>query len=269
MLQLYIVAWVVQVLVMVLAPIVIAVWFARRYRVGLAPFLLGAGIFLVFQMLTRVPAVQLLSGALAPRLQASAPLRVLYLGFLALTAGLFESTGRWVGYRFLFGRGIPRDWKRGVAYGIGHAGMESAGFVGLSQAINLVLVGAVVVIGVQRLAGVLPGELIGQLDAAVAQISRAPWYLPLWGGLERLLSIPFHTALSLIVLLTFTRGEGYWFWVAVGLHALVDFTAPGMLQLLGWPIWVVEGYIALWSAASLWLIVRLRDRMGPPVPQTG
>ena len=257
-------AWGLAVLIEIGFPILLGIWFALRYRVRVAPFLFGAAIFLVFQLLTRVPAIQILSASLGSRLLAGPRvgdiplLQILYLLFLAFTAGLFESVGRWVGYRFLFRNRLTYEWKNGVAYGIGHGGLESAALVGLNQAISLAIALVVVLAGAERLAGLLPPEAMAQIGAIPEQIAGLPWYATLAGAYERVITIAFHTALSLVVLLCFTRGEGRWLWVAVAIHAFVDFTGPGMVSLLGWPIWVVEGYLTLWGIASLWLIWRLR-----------
>ncbi len=111
-------------------------------------------------------------------------------------------------------------------------------------------------VGLDRLSALLPAEVTSQLGILPQQIARTPWYLTLVGAYERAMTIPFHVAMSLVVLRCFTRGQRRWLWVAVGLHALVDFTAPGMLSLLGWPVWVVEGYLTLWAAGSVWYIAR-------------
>ena len=55
---------------------------------------------------------------------------------MAFSAGLFESVGRWAGYRWLFPPRLPYDWKHAVAYGIGHGGFESAIFVGAMSLLN-------------------------------------------------------------------------------------------------------------------------------------
>jgi len=260
----YIAAWTVQVLVTIGGPVVVAAWFARKQRVKVTPFLFGAAVFLVFQMMTRVPLIQVVQSLLSPQLTDSVAFSVVYMAGLALTAGLFESVGRWVGYRILFRKNTERSWKNGVAYGVGHAAMESAGLFGLNQAISLVLVVVVLTIGTERLGTVLPAPLMAQLGSAPEQITSLPWYLPLWGAVERVLTMAIHVALSLIVLQVFVRGKAYWLWVAVGLHALLDFTAPAMLHLLHWPVWVTEGYVALWAGAAIWLALRLRPGADSP-----
>jgi len=267
MVGLYIAAWVVQVVLTIGVPILVGVWYTRRYRVGLTPFMFGAAVFLVFQMLTRIPGVQVLSAALGPHLVGHKARQIVYLAFLALTAGLFESVGRWVGYRFMFPNRVAYTWRNAVAYGIGHAGIESVGLVGLTQAINLAVTVLVLLVGVERLGGVLPAALMEQLASIPDQIARLPWHLPLAGGLERVFTIPLHTAMSLVVLLAFTQKRAYWLWVAVGVHALMDLTGPGLLQFAPWPIWMrerflhmwaVELYLGVWAAVSLWFIVRMR-----------
>ncbi len=253
---LFFAAWGLAALLEILGPAALAVWFARRYRVGVQPFLFGAAVFIVFQMLTRVPLVQAVAPLIGPRLLGNVPLQVTYLLVLASTAGLVESVGRWLGYRYLFRDRLPYDWENGVAYGLGHGGIESAALVGLSQ---LDLLGHRAADD-GRGAGQAVGAAARRGDLAAGhppqQIARTPWYLTLVGAYERAMTIPFHVAMSLVVLRCFTRGERRWLWVAVGLHALVDFTAPGMLSLLGWPVWVVEGYLTLWAAGAVWYIAR-------------
>lgn len=253
---LFFAAWGLAALLEILGPAALAVWFARRYRVGVQPFLFGAAVFIVFQMLTRVPVVQAVAPLIGPRLLGNVPLQVTYLLVLASTAGLVESVGRWLGYRYLFRGRLPYDWENGVAYGLGHGGIESAALVGLSQLTSLGIVLLTMAVGLDRLSALLPAEVTSQLGILPQQIARTPWYLTLVGAYERAMTIPFHVAMSLVVLRCFTRGERRWLWVAVGLHALVDFTAPGMLSLLGWPVWVVEGYLTLWAAGAVWYIAR-------------
>jgi len=64
-----IVAWVIALLIQILFPIALMVWFQRRYSVGWRVFLYGALIFFVFQMITRVPVVLVTSNIIRPRLE--------------------------------------------------------------------------------------------------------------------------------------------------------------------------------------------------------
>jgi uncharacterized membrane protein YhfC len=253
-----ILSWLVSIAVMVGWPIALAIWFKRRYRLGWRAFFYGALIFALFQLVTRIPLTQLISARLAPALKASPRLNALYLIGLGFSAGLFESVGRWAGYRWLFRQRLPYDWQHGVAYGIGHGGIESIVLTGLVSISNLISAIHTTNASVEILQATYKGDLLASVLAARKSYLAMSWYEPLYGGLERLLTLPFHIALSLVVLLVFTRGHSRWLWAAVGLHGLVDTLAVMLTHVLGWPVWGIELVMAGWTAGSLWLILKLR-----------
>src|SRR5436305_1835612 len=110
-------------------PLLLAIVAHRRLGVSWRYFGFGALIFFLFQIITRVPAVQVIQGLITPQLQASKALLIAWFVLLALTAGLFEEVGRYVGYRWFMGR-EEKTWRKAVMYGIGHAGLESMVLVG-------------------------------------------------------------------------------------------------------------------------------------------
>src|SRR4029453_2761562 len=82
-------------------PLLLGLVARRRLGVGWRYFGYGALIFFLFQLISRVPLVQVAQIALAPQLRASFTLQLIWVAILALTAGLFEEIGRYVGYRWL------------------------------------------------------------------------------------------------------------------------------------------------------------------------
>jgi len=120
-------------------PLVLAATAHRKLHVGWRYFAYGAIVFFVFQLATRVPAVQLIQAAFADQLKASATLTWAWLVVLALTAGLFEEVGRYFGYRVLMRR-EDKTWSKAVMYGLGHGGFES-----------IVLVGGMMLLGIINL----------------------------------------------------------------------------------------------------------------------
>src|SRR5437762_12573181 len=85
-------------------PIVLAIVAHRELRVSWRYVGYGAIVFFVFQLLTRVPAVQLIQAAIGPQLTASPPLMWTWLVVLALSAGVFEEVGRYVGLPGIYAR---------------------------------------------------------------------------------------------------------------------------------------------------------------------
>ncbi len=249
-------AWIFAALIEIVVPIIAAIWFGRKYHVKVAPFLYGAAIFIVFQLLLRIPIVQLVGAQVSPYLAGRIGLQVVYLAVLAFTAALFETGGRWLGYRYLFGK-LQKDWANGVAYGLGHGGIESALLVGLSAVSNLVVALVVGAMGAETLSALDP-TVAAQLTSVPQILTDAGVVAPLLGALERMLTIPFHVAMSLLVLLSFTRGESKWFWLAMAAHTFVDFTAPGLSAFGILPAWGVELYIAIFTALSIVLVLKLK-----------
>jgi uncharacterized membrane protein YhfC len=258
-----IVTWVLALLVMFLFPVLLGIWFCRRYQVRWTVLLFGAAIFFVFQIVIRVPAVTLLGPVVAPHLRGSKVLLALYLAALAFSAGLFESVGRWVGYKWLFRSRLTYDWRHGVAYGIGHGGIESIVLVGLSSALSLVQGIVLTRMDTVQLQAIIPEAALAQTLAARELLLNVTWIDPLWAGWERMMTMPFHVAMSLIVLQVFTQGQIRWLWVAVLIHGLVDFGVLMGGQFLGFPIWAIELCLAVCAAAALWLILKLRPSETP------
>ena len=101
----------------------------RRLKVSWKYFAFGMLIFLIFQVVSRVPIVTVLGQVLAPQLKASTAFLYTWLAILALTAGIFEEVGRYIGYRW-FMRREEKTWNKAVMYGLGHGGLESILLVG-------------------------------------------------------------------------------------------------------------------------------------------
>ncbi len=115
---------VLAVLIEIALPLVLAFVARRRLGVSWRYFGYGALIFFLFQLISRVPIVQLVQGLIQPQLAASFSLQVAWVAILSLTAGLCEEIGRYVGYRWLM-RGEERTWSKALMYGLGHGGLES------------------------------------------------------------------------------------------------------------------------------------------------
>lgn len=252
-----IIAWVIAIAVMILFPIAMGVWVYRRYRVRWVVFLYGAGIFFVFQMILRIPAMALLGPLLAPALSKSRLLLAIYLVAVGFSAGLFESVGRWVGYRWLFRDPALYTWAHGVAYGIGHGGVESILLVGASSAMSLIQAILLTRMAPAQLRTLIPEAMQPQVQALLDKVTTMPWTEPLWAAAERVFTLPFHVAMSLVVLLAFTRRQARWLWAAVLAHGTLD-TVVAILAQRRLPTWAIEGFVSLCGLASLWLIWRLK-----------
>lgn len=238
----------------VLFPLVVGFYLRRRYQVRWRFFLYGALIFLLSQLLTRIPLVQVAQGYLTPTLQASPTALYIWYAVLALTAGLFEEVGRYLGYRFLIKN--DRTWSVGLMYGAGHGGLESMLLVGGLALLGLVNVIALTSTDFSQMN--LPAAQMAQIDAARQQIAALDWWTPLLGAYERFITLFFHIALSILVLQCFLRGSLEWLWIAILLHAFVDLGALLLVPLIG-AVWV-EVVLTLLLPLSFGIITFFRPR---------
>ena len=87
----------------------------------------GAAVFILFQLVTRIPLIQLVLPGMdwyKETIQSNIWTYGLFLGF---TAGLFEEVGRYLAFILILKN---LDWKNAVAFGIGHGGIEAILLVG-------------------------------------------------------------------------------------------------------------------------------------------
>jgi uncharacterized membrane protein YhfC len=243
----------------ILYPVLLAVAARRRLGAGWRYFWFGALIFAIFQLVTRVPAVDAIGLVFGKQIQSSPVLRWGWLLILAVTAGLFEEVGRYVGYRLLMRR-EEKTWNRGVMYGLGHGGLESILIVGLAGLYSLLQLVTISAVGLKVVPAAQRAQVAQQLHAIAAQ----PGWFPLLAAWERLWTIPVQVALSVMVLQVFRRGNIGWLWLAVLAHAVVDGVTTGVNQLLGpgsvSTSLIVEGIIAIFGLIAVWVTFVLRDR---------
>ncbi len=234
--------------VAILLPVALAAWWRRRSGAPWRALWTGALVFFVSQVVLRVPWQAPLAMYLSKKTGGSGALWTGFLLLSCLTAGLFEETGRYVAYRTLLKN--EHNTRAGVFYGIGHGGIESILFVGLS------LVGILVAVQLAAAGAIPPGPGLDAMKKQVADLTPANG---LAAGFERVSAMGLHVGLSLLVLQVFTRGGLRWLWVAIALHAGTNAAAVLSIKPLGaWPTELLVFTIA--GSVLVWAISLARDR---------
>jgi uncharacterized membrane protein YhfC len=234
----------------------------KRLGVGWKYLWFGALVFLVFQLLTRVPIfIGLQATVLALRLSSSIPFTWSWLVILAVTAGLFEEIGRYVGYRLLMRR-EPKTWSKGVMFGLGHEGLESVVLIGGQLVLPRVSVTLLSALPVNS----LPAAQLQTVLQQFAAINVQPIWFPLLTAWERLWSFPLQVALAVLVLHVFLRQQLRWLGLATLLHALIDFVTAALPRALGQGTTIallVEGIVCVFGLLGVRIIWRLREPGDP------
>jgi uncharacterized membrane protein YhfC len=240
-------AYFISFLGMIVLPIVLWIYFTRKFALPWKLVLAGALTFIASQML-HIPLVFGMNSFLQTLpLFANAIL-------LGLLAGIFEETFRSILFKFILKN--TRSWKEGLLVGLGHGGIEAL-LLGILAAVSFVTM-----IGYRNMdLSTVPSIPADQLELARQQVAAywsAPWYMALMGFIERVFAICLHVSLSVMVLYAIVFGKQVWFWLALLWHAFVDAVAVYVGQQVG--ILAVEGIVAIFAIISLWIVLRMRSR---------
>ena len=231
-------------------PIGLYLYLKRKLYARTSSFVFGMLVFILFALVLESGVHTFVFALTGTAITGSLFLYALYAGVMAAA---FEETGRYLAMRFLLGRMGPMDGKNALMYGAGHGGAEAMILLGLTSINNLVNATLIN-------SGELPGVLAG-LDeataesvlAGVSQLWTAPAYLFFVGGLERIVAIFLHIALSVLVWRAVRDKKAGWYWAAFGGHFAVDFAAV----LLGsYSILATEAVFILMTAAVVWYAAR-------------
>lgn len=260
----------ITLFVSLVLPVAALIVLSRRWKLSHIPsaWFLGAAGFFIPQMLIRLPILTKLSGN--PGFLSFAQNHfVLYSIALAFTAGLFELAGRY-GVAKLLRKDMT--YRRAIAAGLGHGGIEAMVLIGTSYISNLVFLfmianGSFDTLIAQTAAN---GVDVSSLYAAKEALLGTSPLLFLLAGYERILTMVCHCAMSLTVCWGVFRGKpGKSLLVCLLFHTLLDctpivtgFATPALGNVISQTTAYVFVYILLTLAAGIavWMIRTIRSR---------
>lgn len=219
--------------VSLLLPVILISVLSYRNKGGklISAWLLGAAGFFVTQILIRLPILTALQTK--PWFASFSENNGFLFAFtLAFTAGLFELAGRFVVAK-LMQKNL--NFKRGLAAGLGHGGIEAMILIGVTYLNNILYIfminnGTFDAV-VQE--AVTAGVDVSALLLVKEQLIAASPALFLLAGFERILAMTGHVAMSLMVCYGVYSGKpGKAALVCLGIHTLMDLTA-GISLLIG------------------------------------
>ncbi len=219
----------VAVLCALVLPVILSILLCVRHKPLWKPVLFGALTFTVFQMFLRIPLLGALSGQ-AWFLAFAGAQPLLYALLLSLTAALFEEGGRWLVISLFLKK--QRSTTEGLAFGVGHGGIEAILLVG----INVLLV---------LITSVFPDEPSLLLAA----------------GVERLSAMTLQVGFSIMVVRAVREKNRLWLLLAFALHTLVDLVAVYGMSYLG--IWPLEAVFVAFALGIAWFVVREFKKVPP------
>ena len=276
-------ACVVTLLVsLVLPPVILLVFALKNKKQGIvSAWLLGACGFVMPQLLIRLPVLTFLQGQswFASFAENHAFLYVLSLAF---TAGLFELAGRFAAAKNMENTPSRKSislavenklsWKRALAAGLGHGGIEAMLLIGMTYVNNLIYI---VMINSGSFEALIAqsaalGVDVSQLELIRSQLIGSSPALFLLAGFERLLAMINHLAMSTLVCYGVAHKKtGVCLLLCLVMHTVLDLSTGISLVLpQNTAYLLIYAILTVMAVLSLLILKRLHSlwRKGAPCP---
>lgn len=215
----------VVLLCSVILPIFLSVY-ALVKRQSL-PLILGAIAFTVSQMFLRIPLLNMLAKNSMEYHTFQLTNPILFLAVIALSAGIFEETARYIAMRVFMQQ---KEGKAAIYFGIGHGGIEALMLVGI--------------------------PFLMHLSTALIATSEVTMYL---GAVERVIAMSIHICFSIIVFYSVKNRKPFYLLLTIVLHGLTNFIVVFIASQFS--MFVAEFAIAVMAALLIALSIYLMRGM--------
>lgn len=224
------------------------IYFRKKERISFKPVIVGIATFLVF---TQVLEKSLHMLVTKNNIFTTAISLTIY-GTLA--AGVFEEVGRFIMFKIFLKEN--HEWKDGIAFGIGHGGIEAI-FIGVVSTINSIVMATLINAGTfeKTIGSKLPSESAAQLKATLT----GPSHIFLAVGVERTFAFIVQIALTMIVLYAIRSRKIIYLFIAIIFHALIDVPAALYQTKIISNLWILEGLLLAYAVIALVYIIKSKE----------
>ncbi|MBX4163802.1 YhfC family intramembrane metalloprotease [Priestia megaterium] len=211
---------VTSLIICVSVPVILIIFLRIKYKISLKIVLYGALTFFIFSQILEkyLHKVFLLDTPYTSQFLQNPWAYALYGG---LMAGIFEEVGRYIVMKITLKRALTL--KNGVAFGIGHGALESV-IIGSIASLNLLIYSFMINSGTFNKLYInkdIKSSLVPIKEQLLNNFSMT-W---LYTGIERILVLPIHIALSILVLYSLKERKVFFLFLAILIHTIIDIPA--------------------------------------------
>ncbi|MDR1247959.1 MAG: YhfC family intramembrane metalloprotease [Treponema sp.] len=236
-------------------PIVLFIIFYKKYKAKIIPMIIGIAGFILFALVLERSIHLMVLGKFALR---EKPL--IYIIYGIFMAGVFEETARFISFNLLKKKynGIGT----GLAYGIGHGGIEAILLAGLAM-VNSIVFSIILYTGnIETITGKLQGEALEQINTQITTLLTTSPYLFLVSGIERAFAICIQLSLSIIVFYSVYGKNKLWLYpFSIILHAIIDIPAAAMQVGVIKNIFLVELLVFIEAILSILIAKFIHEKL--------
>lgn len=251
-----------DILLGVLVPVLLLIYFRKKYNASLKSFFIGCAVMLVFALILESIVHNLVLGSNSG--QAILNSTWLYALYGSFMAALFEESGRYLAMRYVLKK-EHADRHNSLMYGAGHGGFEMFFLMSIGMINQLIYSLALNSGGAEALLSSLDGTSREALQAAFDTLISTPSWQFLISPLERLAAVTAQISLSVIVWHAAVGRKGLLFFTAFLMHMLLDAVAV-ITAGLGVPLLAVEGIVWIIAVCFVFIAVAVWKNNAPEQP---
>ena len=228
-------------------PIVLLLYFRKKFKADFMAFVVGGAVMFLFALVLEATVHQIILATPAGKaVLSSAILYAVYGGFMA---ALFEETGRFLAMKTIL-RPYQKKDVNALMYGAGHGGIEAAAILGIGMINNLIWSVMINTGNQGALTSSATGDVLASIQNVITALVDTPAYVFLLGSVERVFAVALQIAMSVLVWFAVKKKKVYLFAVSFLIHFLVD-AVTSFLSSSGVSALVTEGVVGLMAVAAV------------------
>lgn len=243
----------------IIIPIGLLVFFKKKYQASAKSFFVGCAVMLLFALvLEQMVHMVVLGSAVGTAIRRSTWAYALYG---ALMAGLFEETGRFLAMRYVLKK-EHGNAHNALMYGAGHGGFEMFVILSMGMVNNLIYALMINMGQTQTLLASLDEVSKNTLQTAFDTLIQTPSWQFALSPVERIAAITAQIGLSVIVWFAAMGKKSrmsFWF-LAIALHALMDGVAV-VTSRSGMSLIAVEALVWVMTVGIVFVAVNIWKKM--------
>ena len=251
----------ITVILMIAIPVIFFICWRRKHRelTNIRYLIAGAAGFIVSARVLELGVHYFCTIADNPLSRFINGNTVAFVLYGTIMAGVFEECGRHIILKYVMKKNRTRE--NAVMYGIGHGGIEIITVLVPAMILYLVIA---VMFSTGSVEEALNALKITEETAAAAlpsvQAAAAFDYLMMFANtIERLMAMLLHIGLTVIVFYGVANAKKWCLPLAILMHMLAD-TFPALYQRGVVSLWAVEIWTAVWTAAIVFIAVKLYSK---------
>lgn len=211
----------ISLIICLVLPIGGIIYLKKKYNASLKAFFIGMLVFFIAVQILEAPIHNYFLSINTSTSEFLLSNPIAYMLYGGLMAGIFEETARLIAFKYLI---KDRNDITGIAYGVGHGGIEAILIGGISSLNAIVYSVLINNGGFQSLmeGALVSKEVISQTYNQFVNSSPFFWLMP---GVERIIAMSIQISLSILVFYAVKERKYIYYFVAIVCHALIDFPA--------------------------------------------